>query len=108
MKFASTENKGFQITFSNGYTISCQFGASNYCANYGRHLDPDYQYLEEMQKRIHTCENCEIAIWKKGIKEWVTREVIEAIGMEVGYDDDVLANVTPDDVARIIAYIVTL
>ena len=106
--FAVTENKGFQVTFSNGYTISCQFGATNYCANYGRHLDPDYQYLEEMRKRIHTCESCEVAIWKKGVKKWVTTEIIEAMGMEPCFDEDVLANVTPEEVAKIMAYLATL
>ena len=106
-KFAATENKGFQITFDNGYTISCQFGASNYCRNYGRHLDPDYQYLEEMRKRIHTCEDCEVAIWKKGEQKWVTQDIMEAVGIEPSIDD-VQANVTPDEVAKIIAYIVTL
>ena len=108
MMFAATENKGFQITFSNGYTISCQFGASNYCQHYGRHLQPDYRLYEEMQKSIHTCEDCEIAIMKKGNKKWVTEEIIKAIGMECGYDEDVLANVTPDEVGKIIAYLVTL
>ena len=107
MMFAATENKGFQITFSNGYTISCQFGASNYCQHYGRHLAPDYWYHEEMRKAIHTCEDCEIAIWKEGKEEWVTREIADVIGMNAGCDD-VLACVTPDQVAKIIAYLVTL
>jgi len=29
----STENKGFHLTFQNGYTISVQFGRGNYCMN---------------------------------------------------------------------------
>lgn len=29
--FRSTENKGFQLTFANGWTISVQFGKGNYC-----------------------------------------------------------------------------
>lgn len=29
----STENKGYQLTFTNGYTISVQFGRGNYCMN---------------------------------------------------------------------------
>jgi len=29
----STENKGFELTFTNGYTISVQFGRGNYCIN---------------------------------------------------------------------------
>lgn len=104
--FAATENKGFQMTFDNGYTISCQFGASNYCDNYGRHLKPDYRYQEEMRKPIHTCANCEVAIWKKGTRNWVTGKVMEALGKEI--DDDVAACVTPDEVAKIVAYLVTL
>lgn len=105
--FAATENKGFQITFGNGYTISCQFGASNYCKNYGRYLAPDYQYQEEMRKPIHTCENCEVAIWKKGVKEWVTGEIVEAVGIDPGFGD-VISCVEPDDVGKIIAYLITL
>ena len=106
--FAATENKGFQITFGNGYTISCQFGAGNYCANYGRHLESNYKYLEEMNKIIHKCEDCEVAIWKNGSVRWVTKEIFEAVGLEVGYDEDVQANVTPDEVGKIIAYLITL
>ena len=106
--FAATENKGFQITFGNGYTISCQFGASNYCRNYGRHLQPDYRYLEEMNKRIHKCEDCEVAIWKNGGRNWVTGEILDAMESEVSHEDDVAYNVTPDDLAKIIAYVVAL
>ena len=32
--FKITNGKGFQVTFSNGNTISVQFGARNYCDNY--------------------------------------------------------------------------
>lgn len=105
--FAATENKGFQISFSNGYTISCQFGARNYCSHYGRHLEPDYELLEEMHKRIHKSVDCEVAIWKNGSR-WVTREIIEAVGIDHDCGDDVLANATPDEVAKIIAHIVNL
>ena len=31
--FTITGNKGFQITFENGYTVSVQFGVSNQCSN---------------------------------------------------------------------------
>lgn len=31
--FAINENKGFQITFENGWTVSVQFGHMNYCDN---------------------------------------------------------------------------
>ena len=32
--FEITDNKGFRITFDNGYTVSVQFGAGNYSSNY--------------------------------------------------------------------------
>jgi len=32
--FRITDNKGFHITFENGYTVSVQFGPGNYCDNY--------------------------------------------------------------------------
>jgi Flp pilus assembly protein TadG len=31
--FRITDNKGFQITFDNGYTVSVQFGPGNYSSN---------------------------------------------------------------------------
>jgi hypothetical protein len=31
--FKANQNKGFQMTFANGYTVSVQFGAGNYCEN---------------------------------------------------------------------------
>lgn len=105
--FASTENRGFTITFANGYTISCQFGASNYCDHYGRHLQPDYRYQEEMSKPIHSCANCEVAIFKKGHKGSVAAEIVEKIGMEAD-ECGCMYCVTPDEVAKIIAYLVTL
>lgn len=36
--FRINDNKGFQITFDNGYTVSVQFGPGNYGSN--RQLDP--------------------------------------------------------------------
>lgn len=105
--FRSTENKGFSMTFANGYTISCQFGASNYCDHYGRHLEPDYRYREEMIKPIHSCANCEVAIFKAGHKGSVAAEIVEKIGMEAD-EYGCMYCVTPDEVAKIIAYLVTL
>lgn len=32
--FRINDNKGFQITFENGYTVSVQFGPGNYGSNY--------------------------------------------------------------------------
>lgn len=31
--FGITDNKGFKISFTNGYSVSVQFGSGNHCAN---------------------------------------------------------------------------
>ncbi len=42
--FVINDNKGFQITFDNGYTVSVQFGPGNYGSNYRA------DFLSEMGK----------------------------------------------------------
>jgi hypothetical protein len=42
--FRITDNKGFQVTFDNGYTVSVQFGPGNYGSNYNA------SFLDEMGK----------------------------------------------------------
>ena len=42
--FRINDNKGFQITFDNGYTVSVQFGPGNYGSNYSA------SFLDEMGK----------------------------------------------------------
>jgi hypothetical protein len=37
--FVINDNKGFQITFDNGYTVSVQFGPGNYGSNYRASFD---------------------------------------------------------------------
>ena len=56
-KFLATQNKGFQMTFSNGLTISVQWGTNNYCSNRdtGKILDKD----------MLTSATAEIAIWDR-------------------------------------------
>ena len=77
MKFKSTSNKGFQITFSNDITISVQFGQGNYCLN---KQIPNNEIITE-------CEDAEIAIWQGD--EWYN------FG-----DDTVKGWVSPDEVAE--------
>jgi len=57
--FKSTNNKGFQMTFENGWTISVQFGYGNYCDN-GHH--PDGFYFSKAQDVVESSD-AEIAIW---------------------------------------------
>lgn len=55
--FSSTYNKGYQITFANGLTISVQFGVGNYCDNRNK------SRAEEMKNTINQSTTAEIAIW---------------------------------------------
>ena len=53
---ASTENKGFQLSFKNGYTISVQFGRGNYCSNRNNLDKPEEQIS-------YKSVNAEVAAW---------------------------------------------
>ena len=57
--FASTNNRGFQMTFENGWTISVQFGYGNYCSNRNH---PDGWYASKGVEYF-SCPDAEIAIW---------------------------------------------
>lgn len=84
--FKSTQNRGFQITFANGYTISVQWGVGNY----GDHRMG--KVGEEMKHHIWQSETAEVAVWNKD-GEWIR---------PVGGDDDVKAYQTPEEVAEAI------
>ena len=53
--FRITDNKGFQITYDNGYTVSVQFGPGNYSSNYNLSM------LENMGKPM-TANTVETAL----------------------------------------------
>lgn len=71
--FKTCDNKGFQITFPNGVTLSTQFGWGNYCENY----DKPNQFGDDVFKiqRENGCEsnNAEIAIFTSSGR-WITDE----------------------------------
>ena len=49
--FRGCQNKGFHMTFENGWTISVQWGRDNYC-----------QVVEVTESSV-TAKNAEIAVW---------------------------------------------
>jgi len=65
MGFKSTENKGFVMTFANGWTISVQFGYGNYCDN--RNHPNGFGFSQKQE--ITESQDAEIAIWDKD-GEW--------------------------------------
>ena len=56
--FRITGEKGFHITFENGYTVSVQFGPGNYCDNYSRDIGRE----EEICGKDGS-PNAECAVW---------------------------------------------
>ena len=85
--FRSCENKGFQITFENGWTISVQFGKGNYC---NRRSYADDAWKPETDEIVESA-NAECAIW-------------DADGVWMDFDfDQVIGYQTPDQVAAMIA-----
>lgn len=83
MSFKSTFNRGFQMTFDNGLTISVQWGRGNYCER------KKAVYLsDEMRNVIIESKDAEISIWENsegkkrfnfgsdGVKGWCTTEEV--------------------------------
>ena len=66
--FRITYGTGFHLTFSNGITVSVQFGPGNYCDNYNMppRYDNNYKILES--------EDAEVFAWDKENK-WITKLV---------------------------------
>jgi len=54
--FSISGNRGFQMTFENGYTVSVQFGPGNYCDNYSLPLS------YKVNKRVPDSKNAETAL----------------------------------------------
>ena len=105
--FQINENKGFHMTFTNGITISCQIGNTNYCDN---RIVGVPKIHDEMNQYITSCNNCEIAIWDK-YDNWITDEILEKLNLieKCGLCDGMVAGyVDSDIVAKIIAYISVL
>lgn len=93
------ENKGFQMTFENGLTISCQMGSSNYCSN----RDFRRGFQAEMRQPVTECNNCEVAIWNKE-NRWITGKIFAEMGLE-STEDAVAGWVDTMTVAKVIAYV---
>ena len=89
-KFVSTQNKGFGITFQNGFTISVQWGTENYCEH--RNLDIDFEDLPNPKEENRwESRNAEIAVFDK-----------DGEMVSVGERDAVIGWLTPNEVAKAI------
>lgn len=106
MGFSTNYNRGFQIKFSNGYYVSCQFGNFNYCSR-RRSLLPEDFFEEEKMHNV-TSPDCELAVVdpsKSGAEAFITGDVLSALGIEDRGDGMVIGYVSPEEAAKIIAYV---
>ena len=95
-----TDHRGFHLTFSNGYTISVQWGPGNYCERRHEHFDAP--------KSTHQWDsvNAEVAIWDADGK-WATRQLFNTL-FDEDIGDDVVGYLDADRVAALIGKIVSL
>ena len=93
-KFISCQNKGFQLTFENGWTVSVQWGPGNYCDRQG---NPNaYNQPLEVKTGFWASKNAEVAAWNSD-HEWLPFEY-----------DTVKGWLTTDDVAAFVAKVAAL
>ena len=87
--FNITENKGFHLTFANGWTVSVQWGTANYCDNRSMNYD-------DSLKPAKPSTTAEIAAWDANGK-W----------FDFG-NDNVKGHVSADDVSVFIVGIASM
>jgi hypothetical protein len=58
--FYAFANKGFQVTFANGWKVSVMFGAGNYCQN--RFEDVDHRETVPVWGSFHS-DDAEVAVF---------------------------------------------
>ena len=87
-RFLATRNKGFRMTFENGFAISVQWGPENYC---DRKNEEDFD--KPMKERFWESKSAEIAVFNKEG---------EFIGIA---DDTVVGWLTTDKVVKCITVV---
>jgi hypothetical protein len=88
--FKICDQKGFHITFENGYTVSVQFGPGNYSDNY------DLSITDNYGKPVPPSSTAETALLGP------SGDFIEYKG------DDVQARQSPEDVLELLNYAASL
>ena len=88
--FQATTNKGFRMTFDNGFSISVQWGSMNYCER--RNYSDEYK--SELKEDFIKSADAEIA-------------VIDSEGglLAIGEHDTVIGWLSPNKVAKVIAIV---
>lgn len=93
--FSVSGNKGFQLTFENGYTISVQWGPMNYCEK--RDYSP-HAYDMPMKALVWQSKDAEVAAWRDKSAPW----------LKLGQGDDVIGHLTTNQVLTLMVKIAAL
>ncbi len=94
--FEITRGKGFHLTFSNGWTVSVQFGSNNYCANMNTHHGACA--TRDTHHEATKCVDAEVAAWDRS-GTWHRK---------AGDSDDVQGWLSADRVGLFIAEVMAL
>jgi hypothetical protein len=91
MSFIATRNKGFGMTFDNGFTISVQWGTENYCEKKNTTIHP----IDPMKHDKWDSLSAEVAVFE-GEKM-----------LSIALDDDVIGWSPAEHVAHYISIVST-
>ena len=94
-RFLATRNKGFRMTFKNGFAISVQWGPGNYCEK------KDEDFDKPMDERFWESCNTEIAVIDTNNR----MQENSTAGMILLGRDTVEGWVSADQVAKVIAIV---
>ena len=92
--------RGFRTRFANGYTISVQFGTYNYCS-----------CRDALRSPLPSIQSDAYNSWNDGSSEDAEVAIIDTDGEFVEFQsngDKVRGHTTPDELAKIIAWVVAL
>jgi len=92
-KFNSTHNKGFQMTFDNGFRLSVQWGIGNYCQR-----KSDGMFGDEMKDNFWESTSAEIAVFDDNVDSSPMVNLNGGIDMVCGW-------LSTDQVAKVIAIV---
>ena len=92
-KFNSTHNKGFQMTFDNGFRLSVQWGVGNYCQKKN-----DGQFGDEMKDNFWESTSAEIAVFDDRTESGPMISLNDGVDMVCGW-------LNTDQVAKVMAIV---
>lgn len=95
--FRCCRNQGFQVSFSNGWLISVQFGNWHYCSNKGKGAT-DLKSFMEQPLGDYESSDAEIAVLSP------SGDFVKPDGFD-GFEYDVKGFCNPDDFSRLVQWV---